>query len=111
MDAEHFHAFISYAWADNQPFDSDAAPGVPRDPSVGAAAGVSGWVGTFHDRFRKHLGRALGRIEEGERIWLDYEQLRGSDRVQPAIHAKLAESTADLPPAGYPCVPGPGRLQ
>lgn len=97
MDAEHFHAFISYAWADNQPYDSQARPLEPRDPGAPAAAGTSGWVSTFVDRYRKHLGRAIGRMPEGERIWLDYEELRGSDRVQPAIHAKLAAASLLMP--------------
>ena len=94
MDAYRHHAFISYAWADDQPFDAKGRSGQSngKDP-----ARRTGWVSTFHDRFRKHLGRAIGRIEEGERIWLDYEKMRGSDAVSPSIAGELKESALLVP--------------
>jgi len=83
------HAFISYAWADNQSFDTDGGPD--------QHGGNRGWVSTFRDRYRKHLGREIGRIPEGERIWLDYEQLRGSDAVTPKISDDLKDSALLIP--------------
>lgn len=83
------HAFISYAWADDQPF---ATAGGPDQHGTNR-----GWVSTFRDRYRKHLGREIGRIPEGERIWLDYEQLRGSDAVTPEIHDTLKDSALLIP--------------
>lgn len=81
MADETFNAFISYAWVDNEPFE----PGQP------------GWVGTFVDRLRKHLARELGRRVQGERVWLDYERMRGSDNVNDAIRAKLESSRLLVP--------------
>jgi hypothetical protein len=92
MDQYRHHAFISYAWVDDQPFDAD---GNRADRS--APAGQRGWVSTFHDRLRKHLGRALGRTAEGERIWIDYEALRGTDGVQPTIVRELNASALLIP--------------
>ena len=92
MDQHRHHAFISYAWADDQPFDAD---GLPAERDGGAQR--TGWVSTFHDRLRKHLGRAIGRTAEGERIWIDYEQLRGADGVQPAIVRELQDSALLIP--------------
>ena len=45
MPQQQYNAFISYAWVDNQPFEE----------------GRLGWVSTFVDRLRKHLGRELRR--------------------------------------------------
>lgn len=81
MPAEIYNAFISYAWVDNAPF----------------AEGQQGWVSTFVDRLKKHLARELGRKEQGDRIWLDYERLRGSDNVTAAIRAKLEASHLLVP--------------
>ncbi|WP_133512346.1 toll/interleukin-1 receptor domain-containing protein [Candidatus Thiosymbion oneisti] len=83
------HAFISYAWADDQSFETDAGPD--------QRGGNRGWVSTFRDRYRKHLGREIGRIPEGERIWLDYEQLRGSDAVTSRIGDELKDSALLIP--------------
>lgn len=92
MDAYRHHAFLSYAWADDQPFDADGRP-----TERGGGPRRSGWVSTFHDRLCKHLGRALGRSQEGGRIWIDYEQMRGADGIRPTIVAELAASTLLLP--------------
>lgn len=81
MPTENHNAFISYAWVDNQPF----------------VAGRTGWVSTFVDRLRKHLGRELGRKEQGDRVWLDYERLRGSDNVTNEIREKLRASRLLVP--------------
>jgi hypothetical protein len=72
---EH-NIFISYAWVDDEVY-----PG-----------GEKGWVSTFVDGLRKHLARELGRREEAERLWLDYEQMRGNDSVTPTIRARLEAS-------------------
>jgi hypothetical protein len=92
MDAHRHHAFLGYAWADDQPFD---AVGRPLERCDGGHR--SGWVSTFHDRLRKHLGRAIGRVEEGERIWIDYERLRGSDPLYASIAGELAASALLVP--------------
>lgn len=81
MPAETYNAFISYAWVDNAPF----------------VEGQPGWVSTFVDRLKKHLARELGRKEQGDRVWLDYERLRGSDNVTAAIRAKLEASHLLVP--------------
>jgi len=75
------NAFISYAWVDNQPSLQDQV----------------GWVSTFVDGLRKHLGRELGRKVQGDRVWLDYERLRGSDNINGIIRSEL-ESTHLLVP-------------
>ncbi len=79
---EKYNIFISYAWRDNKP--SGANP-------------HNGWVSIFVDRLRKHLDRELPRQYSGDRIWLDYEQLRGSDRLTPTIRAKLEASRILMP--------------
>lgn len=68
--------FISYAWVDNEIY-----PGADK-----------GWVSTFVDGLRKHLAHELGRREEAERLWLDYEQMRGNDSVTPTIRSRLDAS-------------------
>ena len=68
--------FISYAWVDNEVY-----PG-----------GEKGWISTFVDGLRKHLARELGRRDEAERLWLDYEQMRGNASVTPAIRAHVEGS-------------------
>lgn len=83
------HAFISYAWADDQSF---AAAGGPDQQGANR-----GWVSTFHDHYRNHLGREIGRIPEGERIWLDYEQLHGNDAITPEILDALKHSALLIP--------------
>ena len=72
---EH-NIFISYAWVDDEVY-----PGCEK-----------GWVSTFVDGLRKHLARELGRRDEAERLWLDYEQMRGNDSITPTIRAKLGAS-------------------
>ena len=81
MTAARHNAFISYAWVDNQPFE----------------AGQPGWVSIFVNGLRMHLGRELGRKEQGDRVWLDYEKLRGSDSIKGIIQSEL-ESTHLLVP-------------
>lgn len=71
-----YNIFISYAWVDNEVY-----PGAEK-----------GWVSTFVDCLRKHLAHELGRRDEAERIWLDYEQMRGNDSVTPTIQATLQSS-------------------
>ena len=68
--------FISYAWVDNE-----VLPGADN-----------GWVSTFVDGLRKCLARELGRRDEAERLWLDYEQMRGNESVTPTILAHLEAS-------------------
>lgn len=68
--------FISYAWVDNEVY-----PG-----------GEKGWISTFVDGLRKHLARELGRRDEAERLWLDYEQMRGNASVTPAIRTHVEGS-------------------
>lgn len=72
---EH-NIFISYAWVDNEVF-----PGADK-----------GWVSTFVDGLRKYLAHELGRRDEAERLWLDYEQMRGNDSVTPTILSQLEAS-------------------
>jgi hypothetical protein len=72
---EH-NIFISYAWVDNEVY-----PG-----------GEKGWISTFVDGLRKHLARELGRRDQAERLWLDYEQMRGNASVTPAIRAHVEAS-------------------
>jgi hypothetical protein len=68
--------FISYAWVDNE-----VLPGADN-----------GWVSTFVDGLQKHLARELGRRDEAQRLWLDYEQMRGNDSVTSEILANLEAS-------------------
>jgi hypothetical protein len=68
--------FISYAWVDNEIYPGSAA----------------GWVSTFVDGLRKNLARELGRRDEGECLWLDYEQVRGNEGLTPTIRAHLLAS-------------------
>lgn len=75
------NAFISYAWADNVPFSQ----------------GALGWVDTFVDRLRKHLGRELPRELRRADIWLDYEQMRGHHDISEAIRAELESSRLLVP--------------
>lgn len=72
---EH-NIFISYAWVDNEVY-----PG-----------GEKGWISTFVDGLRKHLAHELGRRDQAERLWLDYEQMRGNASVTPAIRAHVEAS-------------------
>jgi hypothetical protein len=71
-----YNLFISYAWVDDEVY-----PGCEK-----------GWISTFVDGLRKHLARELGRRDEADRLWLDYEQMRGNDSVTPTIQARLAAS-------------------
>jgi len=75
MTMQH-NIFISYAWVDNEVY-----PG-----------GEKGWVSTFVDGLRMHLARELGRRDEADRLWLDYEQMRGNASVTPAIRAHVEAS-------------------
>lgn len=72
---EH-NIFISYAWVDNEVY-----PGAEM-----------GWVSTFVDGLRKHLARELGRRDDADRLWLDYEQMRGNEGLTPTIRANLEAS-------------------
>lgn len=82
-----YSAFISYAWVDDQPFDDRALEG----------SRPIGWVSTFVDRLRKHLGRAFGSAMEGDRIWFDHEQVRGNEPFSVEIRAQLVESRLLVP--------------
>jgi TIR domain len=68
--------FISYAWVDNEVY-----PGSEK-----------GWVSTFVDGLRKHLARELGRSQDADRLWLDYEQMRGNQGLSPTIRTNLEGS-------------------
>lgn len=81
MPAETYNAFVSYAWVDNEP----------------SGAGNTRWVSTFVDRLRKQLARELGRREHGDRVWLDYERLRGSHQISPKIREQLEASHLLVP--------------
>lgn len=83
---EH-NVFVSYAWVDNETY-----PGADK-----------GWVSTFVDGLRKHLARELGRRDEAERLWLDYEQMRGNESVTPAIrsHIEAARTLVLILSDGY----------
>ena len=82
INREHQHTsmkhsiFISYAWVDNEIY-----PGADN-----------GWVSTFVDGLRKCLARELGRRDEAEHLWLDYEQMRGNESVTPTILEHLEAS-------------------
>ncbi len=75
------HAFISYAWADNEVFTE----------------GEPGWVETFRDRLGKLLLRELPRDLRGDDIWIDYEQMRGIQQVSAAIRTELESSRLLVP--------------
>ena len=72
-----YSIFISYAWVDNEPF-----PGADNC-----------WVSTFVDGLQKHLARELGRRDEAQRLWVDYEQMRGNESVTPKILECLEASS------------------
>ena len=72
-----YSIFISYAWVDNEPF-----PGADNR-----------WVSTFVDGLQKHLARELGRRDEAQRLWVDYEQMRGNESVTPKILECLEASS------------------
>jgi hypothetical protein len=72
-----YSIFISYAWVDNEPF-----PGADNR-----------WVSTFVDGLQKHLARELGRRDEAQRLWVDYEQMRGNESVTPKILECLKASS------------------
>ena len=83
MDQPSHHFFVSYAWVDDQTF---------VDP-LPTADHRLGWVSTFVDRLAKHLGGTLGRATEGERYWIDYEQMRGGEPLGETIRAQLAAAS------------------
>jgi hypothetical protein len=87
MDQPDHHFFVSYAWVDDQPF---------ADPGPGDTHRL-GWVSNFLDRFGKHLGRALGRVAEGERYWIDYQEMRGGEVLGETIRAILAGAPLLMP--------------
>lgn len=76
-----FNAFISYAWRDN----------VPLPPAT------RGWVTVFHERLNGLLQREVPRERAAERIWIDYERMRGNDTITPAIRAQLDASELFVP--------------
>lgn len=76
-----YNAFISYAWRDNQPCGTHP----------------QGWVSVFVDRLTKQLNKELPRALAANGLWLDYEQMRGWDRVQPKIEEKLKQSQLLVP--------------
>ena len=81
LSQKKYNIFVSYAWADNEPFSE----------------GKHRWISTFVDRLRKHLTRELPRKYVGDDVWLDYEQLRGSDPLTASIRAKLEASRILMP--------------
>ncbi len=81
MQKERYNAFISYAWVDNEaPIEENR-----------------GWVSAFVYRLRKYLAQELGSREEGDRVWLDYERLRGSHNISHEIRQKLQSSRLFVP--------------
>ncbi len=78
---DKYNAFISYAWVDNE---------VPVHRN-------KGWVSLFVDRLRGHLGRELGRQVEADRIWIDYEQMRGNEPLSDKIRGELTASRLLIP--------------
>ncbi len=80
MGQKRYNIFISYAWADNVPFE-----------------GKHGWVSIFVDRIGKHLGRELSRQYAGDGVWLDYERLRGNNPLKASIRAKVEASRILVP--------------
>ena len=78
---DRYNAFISYAWCDNETLDP----------------GGKGWISTFVDRLWKLLRRELPREMAKVPIWLDYEQLRGSDNVTDRIRRELEASRLLVP--------------
>lgn len=79
--SDQYNAFISYAWRDNEPMDKSG----------------EGWVSTFVNRLRPLLDRELPRNISRHGIWLDYEQMRGSDNISHKIRAKLEGSCLLVP--------------
>lgn len=75
------HAFVSYAWADNDALTE----------------GEPGWVETFRDRLGKLLRRELTRALRADDIWIDYEQMRGNQEISAAIRAELESSRLLVP--------------
>ncbi|VFM95426.1 MAG: TIR domain-containing protein [Candidatus Kentron sp. G] len=78
---DRYNAFISYAWRDNQPFQEKG----------------KGWISVLADRLNKLLARELPRAFSQDTIWLDYEQLRGGDRVSDKIRERLHQSRLLIP--------------
>ena len=82
MDDKKYNIFVSYAWKDNESFDTSPY----------------GWVSIFVDRLRKHLDRELARQYADDGFWLDYEQLRGSDASQAQLSALSLRQSRILMP-------------
>nr|VFJ65339.1 MAG: TIR domain-containing protein [Candidatus Kentron sp. FM]VFJ65453.1 MAG: TIR domain-containing protein [Candidatus Kentron sp. FM]VFK09301.1 MAG: TIR domain-containing protein [Candidatus Kentron sp. FM] len=78
---DRYNAFISYAWRDNQPFQENG----------------QGWVSVLADRLNKLLSRELPRAFSQDTIWLDYEKLRGGNRVSDTIRERLHQSRLLIP--------------
>jgi hypothetical protein len=81
MPANIHNAFISYAWVDNEQCVDER----------------NGWVGMFHDRLRALLARELRRQTEAERIWIDYERMRGNEPLSDAIRREISSSRLLVP--------------
>nr|VFJ57121.1 MAG: TIR domain-containing protein [Candidatus Kentron sp. FW] len=75
------NAFISYAWRDNLSLEENG----------------KGWVGVFVDRLGKLLDRELPRALSQDGVWLDYEQMRGSDRIGNTVREALQQSRLLVP--------------
>jgi len=80
-DSYRYNAFISYAWRDNQPFDE----------------GGKGWITTILNYLNKLLSPDLSRAFSRAPIWIDYEGMRGGDRVSDAIRDTLRQSRLLIP--------------
>lgn len=78
---DRYNAFISYAWCDNEPLDP----------------GGKGWISTFVSRLQRLLKRELPREMAKVPIWLDYEQMRGSDNVADRIRRELEAARLLVP--------------
>nr|VFJ73515.1 MAG: TIR domain-containing protein [Candidatus Kentron sp. FW] len=76
-----YNAFISYAWRDNLSLEENG----------------KGWVSVFVDRLGKLLERELPRALSQDGIWLDYEQMRGSDRIGNTVREALQQSRLLVP--------------
>jgi hypothetical protein len=69
--------FISYARVDDE-----------RLPGT-----AGGWVSTFVDGLKTYLAKQIGR-REAFSFWMDYEDLRGNEPLEPVIRQQLAASQA-----------------
>ena len=90
MDDIRYQAFISYALDNNLPSRLPGPDGSCR-----------GWVQVFHDELNRELvgvlSRRLRRDRRDQLLWIDYEQMRGGERLSPEIAAALGASRLLVP--------------